>query len=639
MASALTPGLSEFNPSFWAPKEPIKALYTIDLKVDPREALLEGEEEIELVNSTARPLSRLVFKWSPGSRGNMKVFNNDIPLESLSKYPMLFEISDPLRPGDTARLSARFSFDIPQLKYLRLIDFHPRLNWGYPHHDDFKVKVKVPKDYELVTSGLFDASLGRYMAKDVANFGVVATEGFLSADGKADDIYVKAIFTEKGRGCGEFVLHEALDVIKFYKEILGFYPQQILSIIPGSETAGGGYPFATNIIAIHGQEGFERASDWWRWITAHEIGHQYFGERVLEGDVLGEEELGWLWIGLGIYLDREYSRAHGLNLGIHRYREYIEGIRKGFDTTIERPFERYAAIDFDFNNVVIHGKGFSIICALEVVIGKETLSSIFRKILSEFKGRPLGAYKFQEICEDESGQDLAWFFRQWLRTNAYLSYAVESIEAKHYGERHATKVKVKRLGLIGMPIPVEAHFEDGSVQRKLTDRTLLLNELEFQSKAKLIDVRLDPDDVLPLIYPPPEPKEMEVAGEITGLPWTGIGERAREAYERALNAGLKSGSLWFKLGLTLYDGDYYNEALEAFKRAEELSNEPLDAFASVVWQGHVLDLLGKRVEALEFYRRAKEMRVELKMQHDQYRMIINREWVDERLKNPFQRKS
>lgn len=316
MASALTSGFSESSPSFWAPKEPIKALYTIDLKVDPSEALLEGEEEIELVNSTTRSLSRFVFKWSPGSRGNMKIYNNGVPLKPLSKYPMLFELSDPLRPGDTARLSARFSFEIPKGKYLKLTDFHPRLNWGYPNHDDFKVKVEVPKGYELITSGLFDASLGRYMAKDVANFGVVVTEGFLSADGKADDIYVKAIFTEKGRGCGEFVLHAALDVIKFYKDILGFYPQQILSIIPGSETAGGGYPFATNIIAIHGQEGFERrASEWWRWITAHEIGHQYFGEHVLEGDVLGGEEPGWLWIGLGIYLDREVLQGSRAEFG------------------------------------------------------------------------------------------------------------------------------------------------------------------------------------------------------------------------------------------------------------------------------------------------------------------------------------
>jgi len=58
----------------------------------------------------------------------------------------------------------------------------------------------------------------------------------------------------------------------------------------------GGYPFATGIVAIHGQETFKEGEPlvWWQHITSHEIGHEYWGEWVLDPD-----DPAWLWIGLG----------------------------------------------------------------------------------------------------------------------------------------------------------------------------------------------------------------------------------------------------------------------------------------------------------------------------------------------------
>jgi tetratricopeptide (TPR) repeat protein len=114
---------------------------------------------------------------------------------------------------------------------------------------------------------------------------------------------------------------------------------------------------------------------------------------------------------------------------------------------------------------------------------------------------------------------------------------------------------------------------------------------------------------------------------------------AKEIYEKALESSLRSVFLWFKLGLTLYDGKFYDEAFESFRRTKELNSDLIHTFAAMVWQGHVLDLLGKRDEALKYYRKAKEMRIEVTIQHDQYGLIINDKWVKERLKTPFQRKA
>jgi len=119
---------------------------------------------------------------------------------------------------------------------------------------------------------------------------------------------------------------------------------------------------------------------------------------------------------------------------------YIEGVKQGLDTTIERSLEQLTTIDFDFNNIVIHGKGFAVISVLEVVLGRDKFLKVTKRVLSEFKGRRLKISEFQEICEEESGEDLDWLFTQWLRTNGYLSYNVESLERRRE-ERHLTQLK------------------------------------------------------------------------------------------------------------------------------------------------------------------------------------------------------
>ena len=91
-------------------------------------------------------------------------------------------------------------------------------------------------------------------------------------------------------------------------------------------------------------------------------------------------------------------------------------------------------------------------------------------------------------------------------------------------------------------------------------------------------------------------------------------------------------------GLALYDGEHYSEALEAFSRATEAAAEgSLWRFTSLVWQGHLLDLLDRRDEALERYREALAAAGGHSMQHSQYGLEISRAWVEERLREPFVR--
>jgi hypothetical protein len=46
----------------------------------------------------------------------------------------------------------------------------------------------------------------------------------------------------------------------------------------------------------------------WQYITSHEIGHQFWGEWVLDPD-----RPAWLWIALGIFADTEFMTTRGFD--------------------------------------------------------------------------------------------------------------------------------------------------------------------------------------------------------------------------------------------------------------------------------------------------------------------------------------
>ena len=130
----------------------------------------------------------------------------------------------------------------------------------------------------------------------------------------------------------------------------------------------------------------------------------------------------------------------------------------------------------------------------------------------------------------------------------------------------------------------------------------------------------------------------QLGSAIDDLAWTGTGEQALAMFRRAREITLSDVDAWFKLALTLYDGKFYPESLEAFQQTYMQSEDgSLDAFAALVWQGHIMDLRGRRDDALRLYQRALAIDPGGEMRHDQYGLAVDRAWVEKRLETPFVR--
>jgi tetratricopeptide (TPR) repeat protein len=129
--------------------------------------------------------------------------------------------------------------------------------------------------------------------------------------------------------------------------------------------------------------------------------------------------------------------------------------------------------------------------------------------------------------------------------------------------------------------------------------------------------------------PPISPR----AAEMLALGWEGKDSPA--VYAAIREAGIENKETWFRLGLQLFELGRHAESFDCFERVSGLEREGLEKFASLGWMGLLKDQLGKRLEALTYYREALKFDTGRSMRFDQFGIRMDKDWLEERLKKPF----
>jgi tetratricopeptide (TPR) repeat protein len=337
---------------------------------------------------------------------------------------------------------------------------------------------------------------------------------------------------------------------------------------------------------------------------------------------------------MGIFADTEYILARDVDPERRQnwMSNYLSGMAMYNDTTVDIPPALLSKIRYDHNNTVIHSKGFSIVSALDSVLGRENFERIYKKCLQTYGGKRLGWRELQRFFEKESGQNLNWFFEQWVRSNKYLCYKIEAQESTPDEEDYLSVIEVKQLGTMKMPVPVKAVFEDGSEQVKRTDRNLEMNVLTFTSKSGLKEAVIDPEHKLAMLEEPLAELSEETA-EMLSLGWSL--EDSPEIYKKIKEEDITNSDMLYQIGMGLYEYEDYAQAFDCFQKISNLDTDADTKFASFGWLGLLKDIMGERTEALGYYKQALVLDTGESMSHSWLRIHMNKEWVEERLKSPF----
>lgn len=256
-------------------------------------------------------------------------------------------------------------------------------------------------------------------------------------------------------------------------------------------------------------------------------------------------------------------------------------------------------------------KGRYVFLMLEYILGRESFGAAIKKMYGRFRGKEISVRDFQRLCEEEYGSPLDWFVQEWLYRSAVPEFALQWRSEQTQRGVVLTTVTIEQRGDV-FTMPVTVVFSVGS--KKVPRRVLveqMRQEFSFTFDARPSSVEIDPDlSILRWLL------DIRILAHARTSRLFRVYNRDISSAEREarltleldpVNATGAAPIAYFSLGkLAVLDNDlerardYFLKAMQS-QASDESSLYPL---LSLVRYGNVLEMEGKRTEAIPLYQRA-----------------------------------
>jgi aminopeptidase N len=281
-----------------------------------------------------------------------------------------------------------------------------------------------------------------------------------------------------------------------YGKLLAPYPYKRLSVVEGFQPAG----YTSPTVAVIGREQFPfsfLADSSFRRV----ILRQWFG-----GSIYVEAGQGNWADGLTAYLAdqrAEEQRGKGRNYRkqiLINYRSYVDPVR-GYALKDYRE-----AVDLA-SGATGYGKGSMFFSMLEKLTGKDVFYPALQTIAQERKFQELSWDNFRAVFEQISGDDLSWFFHQWIMRKGVPSVEVNELRVVMKKGVPTVAFDLRQQGEpYRLTLPVRITTESGGKSEVLTLQKEL-EHFEIPVKDTPVEITFDAEyevmrEIAPEEFPP-----------------------------------------------------------------------------------------------------------------------------------------
>jgi aminopeptidase N len=273
----------------------------------------------------------------------------------------------------------------------------------------------------------------------------------------------------------------AVIVFPFIKKTFGDYPYKQYSFIHGGD-GGMEYPNCTMLVspsmgtAIH-----EWMHSWYQMILA-----------------TNESMYPWMDEGFTSYAEDLVTRFYLKKSSLQAYKE---ALKNNPDNKELREFADYVPEDHvdayigyftlnksglvepltthadHYNNNYTYGinsysKGEVFLEQLGYIVGSDVRNKILLEYYRLWKFKHPNAADFMKVAEDVSGLKLDWYNEYWINTTKTIDYGIDSL----WEENGVSKIRLKRVGDMPMPIDLELRFKDGTTETHYIPLNLMFGE-------------------------------------------------------------------------------------------------------------------------------------------------------------------
>lgn len=330
--------------------------------------------------------------------------------------------------------------------------------------------AKAAESLGLLTSTATQRKRVRWRADKVIHFAWAADPAFVYEGGRHGDVALHSLYLPGDSFWPGRVMNEMKASLAFFDSIMGPYVYPQLTSLRRIDTGGTEFPMVN-------MNGFQPPVN-------HEVAHEWVHAMLANN----EFREGWLDEGLASYFGFMYAQSKG-----QRPRMNTAAIARldsaGNSQPIGMPASNFR--NFNIYQVMTYSKPSAVFHMLRYVIGETAFRSGLRLYFHNNKLTHVDENDFKTAMEQASGQDLDWFFAQWIHTTNTLDYAITNVETQAAGTAWRTRVELTRTGDIWMPVDLKV----GDKITRIATRDRVYQVL-VETSEKPATVVLDPDGIL-----------------------------------------------------------------------------------------------------------------------------------------------
>ncbi|MFI5193056.1 MAG: M1 family metallopeptidase [Chitinophagales bacterium] len=305
-----------------------------------------------------------------------------------------------------------------------------------------------------------------FMAPNVHDFVWAADPGFKHASKKIREgltLHVLYKISNAPEKKWLNILDQLSGALPFIEKTFGPYPYKQYSFIQGGD-GGMEYPMATLL---------KDASGW-----MHEFMHSWY-----QG-MLGTNELKYPWMDEGFtqyaaarvwgYLNKDSSAGQTFKTEYNNYFYLAK-------SSVQEPLSTYADF-FSTNigyNLSSYYKGTVFMVQLGYIVGDGVLDRILLDYYREWRFKHPNANDFFRVAEKESGLQLDWYKDFWINSIKNVDYGIDSL----WEVNGKTRIRLRMIGKVPMPIDVLLQFKDGSRELAYIPQYLMFGSKPAEDKS------------------------------------------------------------------------------------------------------------------------------------------------------------
>jgi hypothetical protein len=162
------------------------------------------------------------------------------------------------------------------------------------------------------------------------------------------------------------------------------------------------------------------------------------------------------------------------------YAGYFNLAKSGWEEPMSTHADHYSS-NYGYG-LASYAKGAVFMEQLGYIVGAKVRDQILLDYYKQWRNKHPNPNDFIRVAENASGMELDWYKEYWVNTTKVIDYAIDSL----WEEGGKTKIRIRRVGEVPMPVDVQLTFKDGGKENHYIPLNLMYGEKPAEDTIKRI---------------------------------------------------------------------------------------------------------------------------------------------------------